>query len=138
MELEIALMENQLKVKDLPEAWNTRFKEYLGITPPDNSKGVLQDVHWSGGMIGYFPSYALGNLIGAQLWERINADIPDLPEQIRRGEFSTWLTWLRENVHCHGNKFEAQQLIQRVTGSKIDPAAYMRYLEAKYRAIYNF
>jgi carboxypeptidase Taq len=131
-------MENQLKVKDLPEAWNTRFKEYLGITPPDNSKGVLQDVHWSGGMIGYFPSYALGNLIGAQLWERINADIPDLPEQIRRGEFSTWLTWLRENVHCHGNKFEAQQLIQRVTGSKIDPAAYMRYLEAKYRAIYNF
>jgi carboxypeptidase Taq len=138
MELEIALMENQLMVKDLPEAWNTRFKEYLGITPPDNSKGVLQDVHWSGGMIGYFPSYALGNLIGAQLWERINADIPDLPEQIRQGEFSAWLTWLRDKIHRHGNKFEPQQLIQRVTGSKIDPAPYMRYLETKYRAIYNF
>ena len=138
MELEIALMENQLQVKDLPEAWNSRFQEYLGITPPDNSKGVLQDVHWSGGMIGYFPSYALGNLIGAQLWERINADIPDLPDQVRRGEFTAWLTWLREKVHSHGNKYEPQQLIQRVTGSKIDPAPYMRYLEGKFRDIYNF
>jgi len=138
MELEIALMENQLQVKDLPEAWNSRFQEYLGITPPDHSKGVLQDVHWSGGLIGYFPSYALGNLIAAQLWERICADIPDLSEQIRQGEFAAWLTWLREKVHSHGNKFEPQQLIQRVTGSKIDPAPYMRYLEQKYQAIYNF
>ena len=138
MELEIALMENQLQVKDLPEAWNARFQEYLGIAPPDDSKGVLQDVHWSGGMIGYFPSYALGNLIGAQLWERINADIPDLSEQIRQGDFTAWLSWLREKIHRHGNKFEPQQLIQRVTGSKIDPSPYMRYLEGKYRAIYNF
>jgi carboxypeptidase Taq len=138
MELEIAMMEGKLRVKDLPEAWNSRFQEYLGITPPNNSQGVLQDVHWSGGMIGYFPSYALGNLIGAQLWERINADIPDLPEQIRKGEFAPWLAWLREKVHRHGNKFEPQQLIQRVTGSKIDPAPYMRYLDQKYRAIYNF
>jgi len=138
MELEIALMENQLQVKDLPEAWNERFQEYLGIAPPDDSKGVLQDVHWSGGLMGYFPSYALGNLIGAQLWERINADIPDLSEQIRQGDFAAWLSWLREKIHSHGNKFEPQQLIQRVTGSKIDPAPYMRYLEGKYRAIYNF
>jgi len=138
MELEIALMENQLQVKDLPEAWNSRFQEYLGITPPDYSTGVLQDVHWSGGLIGYFPSYALGNLIAAQLWERICADIPDLPDQIRQGEFAAWLSWLREKVHSHGNKYEPQQLIQRVTGSKIDPAPYMRYLEQKYQAIYNF
>ena len=138
MELEIALMENQLQVKDLPEAWNSRFQEYLGVTPSDYSNGVLQDVHWSGGLIGYFPSYALGNLIAAQLWERISADIPDLPDQIRQGEFAAWLAWLREKVHSHGNKFEPQQLIQRVTGSKIDPAPYMRYLEQKYRAIYNF
>jgi carboxypeptidase Taq len=138
MELEIALMENKLQVKDLPEAWNSRFQEYLGITPPNNSQGVLQDVHWSGGMIGYFPSYALGNLIASQLWERIIADIPDMSEQIRQGEFVAWVSWLREKVHQHGNKFEPQQLIQRVTGSKIDPAPYMRYLEQKYRAIYNF
>ena len=137
MELEIALMENRLQVKDLPEAWNSRFQEYLGITPPNNSQGVLQDVHWSGGMLGYFPSYALGNLIAAQLWEHINADIPDLPEQIRRGEFAPFIAWLREKVHRHGSKFEPQQLIQQVTGSRIDSAPYMRYLEQKYRAIYN-
>jgi carboxypeptidase Taq len=137
MELEMALMDNQLKVSDLPEAWNERFREYLGITPPNDSEGVLQDVHWSAGLIGYFPSYALGNLISAQLWERLHADIPDLPEQIRRGEFNAWLGWLREKVHRHGAMFEPQELIQRVTGTKIDPAPYVRYLRQKYGAIYN-
>jgi carboxypeptidase Taq len=137
MELEMALMENQLEVKDLPEAWTERFRDYLGITPPNDSDGVLQDVHWSAGLIGYFPSYALGNLISAQLWERLHADIPDLPEQIRRGEFGAWLGWLREKVHRHGAIFEPQELIQRVTGSKIDPAPYVRYLNQKYGAIYN-
>jgi carboxypeptidase Taq len=138
LELEIALMEGSLAVKDLPEAWNTRFEEYLGLTPPDNAKGVLQDVHWSGGMVGYFSTYALGNLISAQIWERLNADIPDLPEQIRQGEFSNWLGWLRSNIHCYGSKYEPQELVQRVTGSKIDPAPYMRYLTEKYRRIYGF
>jgi carboxypeptidase Taq len=138
MELEIALLENKLAVKDLPEAWNTRFEEYLGITPPNNAQGVLQDVHWSSGMLGYFPSYALGNLIAAQLWEQINLDIPDLTEQIRTGKFAPWLAWLREKVHRHGSKYEPQKLIQSVTGSLIDPAPYMRYLEQKYRVIYNF
>ncbi len=137
MELEIALLEGTLAVKDLPDAWNSRFQEYLGITPPDNTLGVLQDVHWSGGMIGYFPSYALGNLIAAQLWELINRDIPDLPDQIRRGEFTPWIAWLREKIHVHGSKFEPQELIQRVTGSKIDPAPYMRYLTTKYSDIYG-
>lgn len=138
MELEIALMEGKLEVKDLPEAWDARVEEYLGITPPDDATGVLQDVHWSGGMIGYFPSYALGNLVAAQLWESILADIPTLPEQIRQGEFAPWLAWLREKVHSHGAKFEPQQLIQSVTGSKIDPAPYLRYLDQKYRSIYGF
>jgi carboxypeptidase Taq len=137
MELEIALMENQLQVKDLPEAWNDRFKEYLGITPPNDTEGVLQDVHWSAGLIGYFPSYALGNLISAQLWERIRADIPNLTEQIRQGEFSAWLGWLKEKVHRHGAMFEPQELIQRVTGSKIDPTPYIRYLSQKYGGIYG-
>ena len=88
-------------------------------------------------MIGYFPSYALGNLIAAQLWELINADIPDLPEQIRQGEFAPWLAWLREKIHIHGSKFEPQELIQRVTGTKIDPAPYMRYLSKKFSDIYG-
>jgi carboxypeptidase Taq len=137
MELEIALMENQLAAGDLPEAWRSRFQDYLGITPPDDTRGVLQDVHWSSGMIGYFPSYALGNLISAQLWESMQSDLPDLPEQIRRGQFSPWREWLGEKVHRHGAKFEPQELVQRITGSKIDPAPYMRYLNRKYSDIYG-
>ncbi|MEW5867711.1 MAG: carboxypeptidase M32 [Chloroflexota bacterium] len=137
LELEIALMEGSLAVKDLPEAWNTRMQEYLGILPPDDSKGVLQDVHWSMGLIGYFSTYALGNLISAQLWERIRAEIPDLDDQIRRGQFSALLAWLVENIHRHGSKFEPQELVQQVTGSKIDPAAYVRYLQTKFGEIYG-
>jgi carboxypeptidase Taq len=137
LELEIALMEGSLEVKHLPEAWNSRMQEYLGLTPPNDAMGVLQDVHWSNGYIGYFSTYALGNLISVQLWERINADIPDLTQQIRRGDFSHLLHWLREHVHRHGRKFEAQELVQRITGSKIDPAPYMRYLRSKYGEIYG-
>lgn len=137
LELEIALMEGALEVKDLPEAWNNRMQEYLGVTPADDRDGVMQDVHWADGYIGYFSTYALGNLISLQLWERINTDIPDLSEQIRRGEFSALLGWLVENIHRHGSKFNAQELVKRVTGSTIDPTAYLRYLRAKYGEIYN-
>jgi carboxypeptidase Taq len=138
LELEIALMEGEVAVKDLPDVWNTRFHEYLGITPTSDANGVLQDVHWSGGMIGYFSTYALGNLVSAQLWEKMNQDLPDIPEQIERGEFKEILGWLREKIHCHGAKFEPQELIQRVTGSKIDPAPYLSYLKNKYSDIYGF
>jgi carboxypeptidase Taq len=137
LELEIALMEGNLEVKDLPEAWNASSKEYLGIIPTDDACGVLQDVHWSGGMIGYFSTYALGNLIASQLWECINSDIPDLPDQIRNGEFSPLLTWLVEKIHRHGSKYEPLELVQRVTGSKINPEPYMRYLQTKFGEIYN-
>lgn len=138
LELEIALMEGSLEVKHLPEAWNTHIKEYLGITPPNDRLGVLQDIHWSGGMIGYFPTYALGNLISVQLWEKIQQDIPDLEEQIERGEFSALLGWLREKIHRHGSKYKPQELVEKVTGSKIDPQPYIRYLNTKYRDIYGF
>jgi carboxypeptidase Taq len=137
LEIEIALMEGTLAVKDLPDAWNSRIHEYLGLTPPNDALGVLQDIHWSGGMIGYFSTYALGNLVSAQLWERINQDIPDLSEQIRQGKFEPLLGWLRENIHCYGSKYEPQELVQRITGSKIDPAPYMRYLTAKFGKIYG-
>jgi len=137
LELEIGMVEGTVKVKDLPEIWNTKMDEYLGIAPPNDAKGVLQDVHWSGGMLGYFSTYALGNLISAQLWEKITADIPDLPEQFRKGEFGALLAWLREKIHIHGSKYEPQELVQRVTGSKIDSAAYVRYLKQKYSEIYG-
>ena len=137
LELEIALMEGSLAVADLPEAWNARMQEYLGVTPPDDAKGVLQDVHWSSGLIGYFPTYALGNLISLQLWEKINEDIPNLDALTEKGEFGELLGWLRENIHRHGAKFEPQELVQKVTGSKIDPAPYLRYLRTKYSEIYK-
>jgi carboxypeptidase Taq len=137
MELEIALMEGSLAVKDLPEAWNARMQEYLGLTPPNDTKGVMQDVHWSGGMVGYFPTYALGNLVSVQLWEKIQQDIPDLASQFEQGEFGALLGWLRKNVHAYGAKYEPQVLVQKITGEKINPKPYLRYLKAKFGAIYG-
>jgi len=137
LELEIALLEGTVKVKDLPQAWNDRMKDYLGVVPPTDTLGVLQDVHWSGGMLGYFPTYALGNLVSAQLWEKINEAIPDLESQIEHGKFDALLGWLRTNIHQHGAKFEPQVLVKKVTGSTITPEPYMRYLTKKYTEIYH-
>ncbi|TAK10758.1 MAG: carboxypeptidase M32 [Anaerolineae bacterium] len=137
LEIEIGLVEGSISVKDLPEVWNTRFKEYLGITPPNNAQGVLQDVHWSFGLYGYFATYALGNLVSAQLWEKITQANPNLPDQIRKGDFSHLLGWLRENIHVHGSKYEPQELVQRVTGTKIDGAPYVKYLQTKFGEIYG-
>ncbi|MCS7010422.1 MAG: carboxypeptidase M32, partial [Anaerolineales bacterium] len=136
LELEIALIEGNLAVADLPEVWNQKMHEYLGVTPPNDAKGVLQDIHWSWGLFGYFSTYALGNLISVQLWEKIRQDIPDLDDQIRAGKFDALLSWLREKIHVHGRKFMPQELVQRVTGSKIDPTPYLRYLQQKYSQIY--
>jgi carboxypeptidase Taq len=137
LELEIDLLEGKVAVKDLPGVWNERFHSYLGITPTDDAKGVLQDVHWSHGLMGYFATYALGNLISAQLWEVIERDIPDLEKQVESGQFAALLGWLREKVHRHGAKFEPQELVQSVTGSKINGDAYIRYLQRKFGEIYS-
>lgn len=137
LELEIALIEGSLEVNDLPEAWNTRMEEYLGVVPPNDALGVLQDIHWSTGMIGYFSTYTLGNLISLQLWECIESDIPELSELVRSGEFTPLLDWLKNNIHKHGAKYEPQELVQKVTGSKIDPNPYMKYLQTKYGDIYG-
>lgn len=137
LEMEIALMEGSLEVKDAPEAWNEKFKQYLGIVPPDDAHGVLQDVHWSFGGFGYFPTYALGNLVASQIWERMLQDIPDVEDQIAQAKFDKLLGWLRENVHVHGSKYEPQELVQKITGSKITPEPFMRYLESKFGEIYS-
>jgi carboxypeptidase Taq len=137
LEIEIAVIEGVLAVKDLPGVWNSRMQEYLGITPPNDAQGVLQDIHWSFGGFGYFSTYALGNLVSAQLWEKINQEIPNLSDQVRLGKFETLLGWLREKIHVSGRKFEPQELVQKVTGSRIDPAPYMRYLIKKYSEIYG-
>jgi carboxypeptidase Taq len=137
LEIEIGLLEGKFKVKDLPEMWNTRFKEYLGITPKNDAQGVLQDVHWSFGYFGYFSTYALGNLISLQIWEVVNKDIPDLEEQIRKGEFEPLHAWLKDRVYRHGKKFKPQELVERITGSKIDGGSYVKYLNKKFGAIYG-
>jgi carboxypeptidase Taq len=137
LELEIALIEGKLAVKDLPEAWNNGMQDYLGITPSTDAEGVLQDIHWSSGMFGYFPTYALGNLVAAQLWECVQKDIPNLLDQIQRGEFDELTGWMRDKIHRHGAKFEPQELVLRITGSNIDPHPYMRYLRDKYSKIYG-
>jgi carboxypeptidase Taq len=137
LELEIALMEGQVQVADLPAAWNDRMQAYLGVTPPTDTLGVLQDTHWANGYIGYFATYALGNLVSAQLWEAAQRDIPGLAGHIRRGEFAPLLDWQRQHIHQYGFKFTPQEVVQRATGSKIDPAPYVRYLNQKYGEIYG-
>ena len=112
--------------------------EYLGISVPDDTVGVLQDVHWSGGSVGYFPTYALGNLISAQLWERIVADVPDLYDGFEQGEFAPLRDWLREHLHHHGRKFTPGETLERVVGTpQIHPEPYVRYLREKLSRIYG-
>ena len=137
LELEIALMEGAIQVVDLPTAWNERMDDYLGVVPPNDADGVLQDVHWSYGILGYFPTYSLGNLVANQLWEKIKQDLPDLSSQIQEGNFTDLLVWLRENIHRHGSKYKPQDLVQRIVGSKIDPDSYLKYLNDKFGAIYQ-
>jgi carboxypeptidase Taq len=136
-ELEQELIEGRLAVEDLPEAWNARFKDYLGLDVPDHAQGVLQDVHWAAGLIGYFPTYALGNLIAGQLWERAHADLPDLEAQIAAGELSPLREWLREHVHRHGAKFPTRELLQRVVGGPIAVAPFVSYLKRKLGDVYG-
>jgi carboxypeptidase Taq len=136
-ELEQEIMEGRLALRDLPEAWNARMKDFFGVSVPDDAKGVLQDIHWSGGMIGYFPTYQLGNIIASQIWERALAAMPDLYAQFERGEFTALREWLRENLHRHGRKFTPQETLARVVGGPINVGPYMRYLKAKLGEIYE-
>ncbi|MBP7031693.1 MAG: carboxypeptidase M32 [Anaerolineaceae bacterium] len=136
-EIETGLLEGSLRARDLPEIWNARMQEYLGVTPPDDANGVLQDVHWSSGLVGYFPTYALGNLISAQLWEKMVSEHPVIPEAMTEGDFSQILAWLRENVHHLSSRYDPLELVQRITGGTIDPEPYMRYLNTKYSDIYR-
>jgi len=136
-ELENEMLEGTLKVKDLPEAWNARFRSYLGLTVPNNREGVLQDTHWAYVGFGVFPGYTLGNLIGAQLMERIRTDITDLDAQIERGEFATLLAWLRRNVHRHGRKFTPDELLERATGKRLTAGPWIGYVEKKFGALYG-
>jgi carboxypeptidase Taq len=137
-EIELALIGGTLSVKDLPDAWNAKMQELLGITPPDDAHGCLQDVHWSGGGFGYFPSYTLGNVFAAMLMEQIEKDIPDLWQQVEARKFGQLLDWLRTHVHSKGRRLRAPQLIRQITGKELSSEPLLRYLESKYADIYGF
>jgi carboxypeptidase Taq len=136
-ELETQILEGKLKVKDLPAAWNDLFTSMFGITPPDDAEGVLQDVHWSAGLMGYFPTYALGNLLSAQYYNQALKDHPTIEDEIAQGKFDTLLGWMNQNIHAHGRKFTGDELTRRVTGEGIQSGAYMAYLEKKFRDVYG-
>jgi len=130
-ELELALVEGTLPVDELPQAWNEGMRRLLGLDVPDDAQGVLQDVHWGAGLIGYFPTYTLGNLMAAQLWEVLRADLPEVDAQLEQGEFGPLKAWLRERVHAHGRKLPPPELLARVTGQELAVAPFLTYLRAK-------
>ncbi|MDO9406840.1 carboxypeptidase M32 [Patulibacter sp.] len=136
-ELEVALFEGELEVDDLPAAWNARMEEYLGVTVPSDADGVLQDIHWAHGVFGYFPTYALGTMIAAQLWEAAHVAIPDLDTRIADGDLATLREWLREHVHRHGRTRTGDEILRDVTGGGLDPVPLLRYLNDKYGALYD-
>jgi carboxypeptidase Taq len=136
-ELESELLEGKLKVKDVPEAWNARFKQYLGLDVPNDRDGALQDIHWSYVSFGIFPGYTIGNLVGAQLMEKVRAEMPDLDTHIERGDFAGLLGWLRENVHRHGRKFTPNELLERATGKPLTAAPWIAYVRRKFGALYG-
>jgi carboxypeptidase Taq len=136
-EIETEALAGQIQVADLPTIWNERFEAYLGIVPPTDTLGVLQDVHWSAGLIGYFPTYALGNLLSAQYYTKAVEQHPAIPDEIAEGKFDTLLNWLVENIHRHGRKYTSDELTRRITGESIQSRDYLRYLQTKFGEIYG-
>jgi carboxypeptidase Taq len=136
-ELEREMVGGALEPRDLPAAWNDRVGSYLGVDVPDDAHGVLQDVHWAAGDFGYFPTYSLGNVIAAQLWDAAHKALPDLDGQIEAGQFEPLREWLRDTVHRHGRKFSATEVVERATGGPIEVGPYVRYLTDKFRTLYG-
>ena len=136
-EIEKGLFDETISVRNLPEVWNDKMEEYLGIRPSSDSEGVLQDVHWSGGAFGYFPSYTLGAMYACQFYSKMLLDINDIPKKIKTGNFSCIKKWLNENIHEKGRIYSTDDLVLNVTGEKLNPCVFIDYLKSKYGAIYN-
>ncbi len=136
-DLERGMLHGELPVRELPGAWNERMRQDLGVEVRDDRAGCLQDIHWSMGAVGYFPTYTLGNVYAAQLWETMRAQLPGLDAQLAHGEFGPLLGWLRDNVHRHGSRYRAPELCERVTGRPPSPEPLLAYLEGKLRPLYG-
>jgi carboxypeptidase Taq len=136
-EIEKELIEGSLKIEQIPEVWNQKTKEYFRIIVPDDARGSLQDVHWSEGLFGYFPTYTLGNLYSAQFYEAAKNQVLNLEAKLAQGQFQHLLQWLRKNIHVHGKFYMQDELIQRVTGEKLSSQYFLNYLNNKYEDIYK-
>jgi carboxypeptidase Taq len=137
-DLELQLLEGKIAVRDLPEAWQARYQNDLGIASPDDKDGVLQDVHWYAGQIGgVFQGYTLGNILSAQFYEAATKANPEIPNQIPQGQFATLHGWLKENIYQHGSKFTANEIVTRATGQELTIEPYIRYLKTKYGEAYR-
>jgi carboxypeptidase Taq len=136
-EIELDLLEGRCNVRDVPELWNAKMAEYLGVEVPDDANGCLQDIHWSHGAMGYFPTYTLGNLYAAQLYESAQKQLGGIESQIAQGEFTPLLNWLREHVHRFGRRKTAVEIVREATGSEPTAAPYLTYLETKYKQLYS-
>lgn len=136
-EIEQAMIRGDVKPKDVPAVWNEKFKKSFGMAPPDDRRGCLQDIHWSGGSIGYFATYSLGNLYAAQFFEKAREDLGDLDGMFARGEFRALLEWLRNNIHRHGKRYTATRLVKKVTGKPLSADALMRHLSTKASELYG-
>ncbi len=137
VEIEIALLTGAISTSDAPAYWNTKIQEYLGVVPDTDASGILQDMHWSIGLFGYFATYTLGNLISVQLWEKYKEDDPSWAGQIQRGEFGPLREWLRQTLHQHGRSYQPRDLVMRITGRPVSTAPYLDYLESKYGELYG-
>jgi carboxypeptidase Taq len=136
-ELEQALIQGDLQVVDLPSAWRDKYREFLGIEPPNDADGVLQDIHWSAGLIGYFPTYSLGNLYAAQFYARAEEELGDLETLVAEGQFAPLKDWLQEKIHQPGQCFGANELVERVTGQQLSHQPLLTYLRAKLEPLYG-
>ena len=136
-EIEIDLMEDRINVDELPQIWNTKMREMLGVTPTNDKEGVLQDMHWSGGSIGYFPTYAIGSIYSAQLFNQLTKDNPDTLNQITQGDFSSIIQWLDKNIHKIGCRLSADDIVKQCCGEGLNSNVYISYLKDKYYQLYD-
>lgn len=136
-ELELELIEGRLKVRQVPKAWKQKMKEYLGITPRSDAEGCLQDVHWSMGILGYFPTYTIGNIYSAQLYYAMLKDKPDILNDLKKGKYERILNWMRKHIHMYGRTMTAEEIVKKATGEGLNPAVFIKYLRDKYSLIYS-
>jgi carboxypeptidase Taq len=136
-ELEQALIEDDLSPRDLPGAWNEKYRDYLGVHPANDAEGCLQDSHWAAGQFGYFPAYTLGNVFAAQLWRKAQVDLPDVHREFAAGDFHSFRTWLESRIFQHGGRYSSVELLRQITGTSPDPHALVNHLENKHAEIYG-